>query len=232
MYRAFIHVSSRSTDPKAFLFGMIVVVVFILIAAYFSRKYVIRRRLNRVQLFSLSDFKSGTYRKIVGKVYFGGETMRAPISGRECVYYYLKISERSGRNTSTIVSDEFIADLILTDGKNYALIDADSPKSYLVPDRNYESGSFTSATERMEQILREYKIDPTTSWGADRHFEYEEGILEKNEECIISGIGTWEKSTSHNVKVPSARILVIRKQVDKEMFISDDPGTIEQQKVL
>ena len=224
------YVSVSTNHPGIFLVFLAGLLILTAVATYFSRKYVIRRKLKKIPLLSISNFQSGSYGKIIGRAYFGGEILEAPLSGRKCVYYFFKIEAQRNKSTETLVYEEYMGDLVITDGKDYALIQSSNVKAFLVPDRNCSSGPFDKPTPKMEQVIKKYKIDPENLIGLNRNLKYEEGILAENEECIVSGMGRWEPASKYNLNVPAQRILVMSIHPDDGLLLSDDPKTIKGNK--
>lgn len=197
------------------------------IAYYFSKRERIKRTLRAIPGKKIGEFVNGEYAKISGQVYANGETILAPFSGRKCVYYYAIVEENAGKNDwRKVVDEEMMADVIITDGKHYAVVETDEPLTYLIPDREYSSQIFSDATPELEAFLKRHGQSPEGIFGMNRTLRYQEGILEPGEFCTVSGYGEWKTNSDESVKVPANRVLVLKAGIEATVYISDDPETI------
>src|ERR1044072_6846209 len=117
---------------------LIIVGIALLIGAlklFFSRKSEVRRYLQKIPRKTIGSFKDGEHGKIRGRVVLAGNYFDAPLSKRNCVYYRIVVEKynrgrRGGGHWSTIIDDEESADVVMTDGKHYAVILAKHAKCY------------------------------------------------------------------------------------------------------
>ena len=170
----------------------------------------------------IQEIETGEFARISGTVYACGEILRAPLSGRKCVYYHVRVTEGGRRNRRTIIEEEMMADVVLKYGRDYAVIDCDEPQTYLVTDREYRSHTFKDATPELEAFLARHEQESSGFFGK-RNLQYEEAILEPGELFTVAGYATWLPVKSTKLKIPSNRVLFIRAGKEVDLFITDEP---------
>lgn len=76
----------------AYFLGFTVVTILIYLL-FFTNHAKMNRKLKNTHEKDVNDIQSGDYVKIIGKVVFGNETLIAPLSGRKCSGYHIKIEQ-------------------------------------------------------------------------------------------------------------------------------------------
>lgn len=213
--------------PVLALVLIVVGLAIISLAFYYSKRAKIKRALDAIPGKKIGQFVNGEYAKITGRISAVGETIQAPFSGRNCVYYYAVVEESSGKNSwQKIVDEEMMADVVISDGQHYAIIETDEPLTYLVPDREYTSQIFNDATPQLEQFLKRHAQSSIGFFGLNRTLRYREGVLEPNEYCTVAGYGEWRGNNGNYKNIPAARVLVLKAGKEATVYLSDDPETI------
>lgn len=214
-------------DPQITLLIFCGVILIGLIGYYFSRKLVVLRALHEKNVKKIINFSDGDTGKIVGKVVFAGETLIAPLSKRKCVFYHIIVEHYQYRNRTRywhkIIEEEEAADVVLSDGTGFAIIDANNSMSYLVPDANYSTSSSKTMTPELQKILDRHKIDSKGFFGFSKTLRCSEGILEKGEIFVVAGEGQWNETKDHNLNLPVPHVLVIVSGKEEKVFLTDDP---------
>jgi hypothetical protein len=104
------------SDPGAYLIVGLIVLVISAITYFFSRKAVVRRRLREADVKRIMDFADGDTARVIGKIVFAGETIKAPLSKRQCSYYHVVVEEYRSSGKSghwhTLVDEEKKATLL------------------------------------------------------------------------------------------------------------------------
>jgi hypothetical protein len=98
---------------------------FVLLLRSRTRRF--RRKLARHKLRRLGDLPEGTYARIVGRAHPAGEPLIAPMTGRRCVYYEVKVEGKGiaphpGKMT-VIAAETKAIPFLLVDGTGRALVD-------------------------------------------------------------------------------------------------------------
>ena len=75
-----------------------IIIVFvgaiIFLSYYFSKKQVVLRKLSKIPLKPATGLKTSELTKVTGKALHVKEPLIAPLSGRKCVFYTIKIEKR------------------------------------------------------------------------------------------------------------------------------------------
>ncbi len=91
--------------------------------ARFGRQADARRGLAGAVRASMAEAPEGTRVHLVGTV-AAPEPLRAPITGRPCVYFAVAIEEEVGTTWQTVYTDGAAVPFVVSDGSGRALIDA------------------------------------------------------------------------------------------------------------
>jgi hypothetical protein len=212
------------------LFGLLILAGFMIYDRFLSKEAHIKRKIKHADGKRIADFKDGETARLVGEVQYLGKTLRAPLSGRKCVYYYVKVEEKSGGRNSTwsdLIEESKAADVILKDGNHYAYVKTHLVKSHLISDANYTSGFLDDATPELEKFLSRHSEKSEGFLGFNRTLRYEEGILEEGELVAVLGMGKWKSAKVHNFKVPAQKILVLGPEDEQGLYFTDDPEVAE-----
>ena len=138
------------------VFVALAILIVIFTERFFnSRKFRVSSALEKKGTKKIGEVTEGEYVQIQGKIFPAGEIIKAPLTGRECVYYHVKIEQlvtklyspglihsRFGAHIpewKTVSEDEMMADVVITDGKDFAFVDCNHPLTYLVPDDDFVS---------------------------------------------------------------------------------------------
>ncbi len=216
-----------------FIAAVVIIIVSILIyGAFFNRAAVVKRKLRNTADKMMATCQNGDVVKLYGKIKYTGAPLISPLSGRKCVYYYILVEElRSGGKSSswhTIIEEEAGADVVITDGKDYAFIETGMVKSHLIEDRNYTSGLWEDATEQMNNYLANHDSQSTSWLGFNKKMRFKEGILEEGENVAVAGKVHWKRKAETKLNVPVERILIVSRTDENEpVYISDDPEVAE-----
>jgi hypothetical protein len=231
------------------LISIVIAGVFFLIY-YFNKKTIIKRKLKKATGRKISDFVSGQIAKVVGKVEYLNEPLLAPLSGRPCAYYYIKVEQlvssgissnvssnvslrlssgSSSNNSSywkTIIEEEVAGTFIIRDGKYCAHIGTKYIKSCLVEDRKYSSGFFNDASEFLERYLNIHGYNSEGALGFNKTLRYKEGVLEKGELIAVLGRGEWKNASQIQLDESYGNVLAITSTENEPVYLSDDPDTV------
>lgn len=231
------------TFPFPVFVALGIALLMYIVRWYDSREQVIKRTLKKTPLTEMKDVQEGTYVRIRGEVRAVREVIKAPLTARTCVYYVVRVRKKIvgvrkkvtlfssrdavGLEWSTIIEDETMADVVITDGEYYAVLECDQPRAYLVNDGNVYSGFMNDAPPIVENYLKKYKQNSKTILATNASMEYYEGILEEGEFCTVKGHAYWVDAKQLKMKLPVEKVLVIREKPGQPLYFSDDPDLEE-----
>ncbi len=213
-------------------FSLSIFIAIVVIVRLSSKKARIRRKLRKSELKKIADFKSGEIAKIIGKVEFVDDPLISPLSNRICSYYYVHVQQKvsSGKSShwKTIVEEEVSSKFVIREDTDYAFINDNKLKCYIVQDRNYSSGFMKDATENLEKYLNSKDYKSEGFMGINKTLRYKEGVLEKEEEIAVFGKGEWKDAAKLNLPEKYGRVLEITSTNNEAVYLSDDPGTTKK----
>ncbi len=217
---------------------MSTLIVFIVIALvigfpiyffFFTKEAIVINKLKNIKSKKISKVVDGEVVKIKGKIKYIGNPLIAPLSKRKCVYYHIIVEESDRRSKNVIeinltkdIEEKVSRNVIIIDGKDYAIIDTKLMESYLTMDKEYWSGFLLDAKDNLEKFLERHN-EESTVFGFNRELNYKEGILEEGETIAVVGKATWKNAKDLNIKIPNEKILVISADNNEPVYFSDDP---------
>ncbi len=212
-----------------FIVIALVFVIIIIISSFFSKKAKIKRKLKKAEFKNIGNFKEGEIAKIVGNVEFVDDPLIAPLSKRKCAYYYIHVEKKvsSGKRShwKTIIEEELSCKFLIRDGSNYAFINDQKRKCYIVQDKSFSSGFLNDATDHLENFLRSRGYESEGFLGFNKTLRYKEGILESEEEIAVFGKGKWKYAEQLELPKKYRRVLEITSSEGVPIYLSDDPDT-------
>jgi hypothetical protein len=225
--------SGLHNSDNSFIYLFVCVIACVIIfGAFFSRAAIVKRKLKGTPEKKIAFCLSGEVVKVKGEIKYVGTPLTAPLSGRQCAYYYILVEEHrsSGKSSSwhTLIEEEVGADVVIKDGNQYALIETGMVKSHLIQDKQYSSGFLDDATEQLEKYLKSHGNESTGLFGLNKSLRYKEGILEEGELIAVAGKVDWKRKSEVKPDIPAERILVIsRTDTAEPIYLSDDPEAVE-----
>ncbi|MBI9066348.1 MAG: hypothetical protein JEZ09_03580 [Salinivirgaceae bacterium] len=211
-----------------------IIASIVLIAFLFSKKAMVKRKLKKAIAKPISDVRDGEFVKIIGKVTLVGDALKAPLSGRDCAYYYVHVEKKvsSGKSShwSTIIEEEVGGSYVINDGTNNAFINSRQIKSYLVEDRKYYSGVWDDASEVLENYLRKHDQHSEGMLGFNKKIRYKEGILEPQEMIAVFGKAQWKEADELKLPDSFGKILSLYSTENVPVYLSDDPDVLKNKK--
>lgn len=209
---------------------VIVILVFLLylLMRHFSgNRLTVETELSKKPKTSIAGFEEGASGRISGTVVYGGRILKAPLSGRVCSYYHVRVERNRGsRNYQyhTIIEEKKAGDVIIRDGDAYALVQTGKlMESYIVPDKKFTSGFLNDARPAMEAFLQKHGQSSEDFLGMNRDLRYHEGVLEEGEIVSVSGKGLWKRTKDLKLNLPVDTILLIVPVGEESVMMTDDP---------
>lgn len=194
-------------------------------AAYWmSADARVRRELRHARRVALADVKDGELVRVTGRVRALESGLRAPLSGRRCVYYLATaepVHDRRGSFDWGEVREERYVDFLVEDASGSARVSMRAPRVAIVRDLHTRSGTFDDANEAEEAFLRRYGAKSTSELGLNRDLRYYEGALEVGEEVTVLG-------RAHVAVREGLRVVTLEAPAGGSVLVSDDPRVVQR----
>lgn len=221
------------TSNEIIIIPIIIIVVgsIIFLSYYFSIKQVVLRKLSKIPRKSVGGLKTNELTKVSGKALHVKEPLIAPLSGRKCVFYSIKIQKRVSNGKSshwkTIIKEEKTQEFFISSNGDFVIVQpSQSPKnyiSYLIKDKRASSGAFNDPTPEFNSLLKRYHIDPKSFLGFNRSLRYTEGIIEIGERITVAGIAKWKTLSEPIPEYPYSKIAELVSEGKEKIIITDLP---------
>jgi hypothetical protein len=195
--------------------GAIVVVAAGLVAFALSRVYskeaVVQRGLWKMSATPIKDVVSGARVKIKGRLGYQGEPIAAPLTGRKCAYYSLRVDVAGPNKTwLPVVKEEKGSDFVLDDGTGKAIVHYHADKVVAT----HDAGMHSRAPEGKKIDLAGFLASRGQESFEGKELRCFEGVLEEGEIVAAAGVGKWDGKT-----------LVLSAPDGDTMLITDAPAS-------
>lgn len=179
---------------ESIVFVGVTIVGIVAVAKHRTRRF--RRRLKRHRLWRLSELPDGCYGRIVGRAHPIGEPLIAPMTGRRCIYYEVKV-EGTGIAPSpgkmTVIAAETKAiPFLLVDATGRSLVQPDGADVLVDFD---ERSDFTTQVRMVTPSHKEFfaRHGRTILDGAyGTQLRYREAVIEVEDMITLLGVGRRE----------------------------------------
>lgn len=181
--------------PALAILIVVGVIAIIVLAIYFSPDRRVLRKLRATPLLPCAQVAEGQEARIAGTVGVFEATLTAPLTGRQCVYFRVTVTEERGsgknRRTVTIIDEIRGVPFVVSDATGRAIIDPSKAKVALDMDGKSRSGTFDNATEAENALLARHG---KSSGGIifNKALTYREGVIEPGEQVAVAGSGVRE----------------------------------------
>ena len=212
---------------------LIIALISLALLYFFSTKAKVKRKLKRANYKKIADFEDGDVAKIVGNVELVDKPLIASFTNRKCSYYHVKVIHHipdgdDGGTYNTIIEKKTSIKFLIKDELDFAVINCDKLKTYVVLDKEYSSGLFDNATKEMEDFLNTHGCKSTGLLGFNKSLEYWEGVLEEGEEIAVYGKGVWKDAKELNLPEEYGKVLEITSAEQDAVYLSDDLSTTKR----
>lgn len=204
---------------------IVVVLAIIFLAWFYSKDVRIKRALRKAPRLRIGEFNEGVEGKLIGEVRTL-EDFNAPLSGRPCAHYHVKVEHHRSRGKSshwvTLVEESRSVTFVVDDGSGRAIVEAEQAEIAVVKDAHFKSGTFKDADPTLESYLAAHGHSSTGLLGFNKKIRYREGVIEEGELVSVYGQGSWEKDST------GKRQLIMRSPSEGSLLVSDDPSTVKE----
>jgi hypothetical protein len=191
-----------------------------------------RRALRRLPLTPIADAAAGAWVRVGGTVEVLGAPLRAPLSGRACAYYEVRVEQKISAGRST----RWITRAAEADGREFAVRDAGGraivrlreAELALVDDIDRRSGLWREPTPDLEAFLAARGIAGKGRW-SNPTLRYREAVLEPGEVVGIAGLASREPAPTADGDGGGYRdaptVLVLASTKGRPLIVTDAPLT-------
>lgn len=180
-----------------------------------------RRALKQQRVTPIRGLREGELARVRGRVVALAETLEAPLSARECVYYLATVDQRAGKHSWRMAArEERFVDFEIDDGTGRLHVCMSVPRVAVVRDLKTWSGGFDDANETQEAFLGHHGLRSTGLIGLNLALRYIEGVIEPGEEVTVLGQVRVEVRAGQ-------RTLVLDAPDDGPLLVSDDPRAVQ-----
>lgn len=152
---------------------------------YSSDRVQLRLRFRKFKVADLAKLPENHRAKIVGTVVYTPQTLRSPLTGRQCVCYQI-IADTYGGG----VANEFFAvPFLVDDGTGRALVDPARGLVRVLESYDHRVPLDDAGTEAEQAFLERYRL--SSSAGA-AGFRFREGIIQAGDRVEVIGAGVHE----------------------------------------
>jgi len=167
-----------------------------------------RLRLGRLPATSLSSSREKDLVKVRGQAMVGEELLRAPLTGRFCVFYAVEVSEWFNGNKTPLLQASSEARFRLEDQDGNVLVDPRSADLYL-PTRRVV-GHSSECLSQIRALLKSHNLGMLDHYGELRSLAFRESIIAAKDTITVLGTVRLEahpKGSAGYRDQPQAKIL-------------------------
>lgn len=154
-------------------------------AWYFSEAQRVRRTLAAAPITTVAALREGEVVRVVGALRLGPRKLSAPLSGRTCALYFVRVREQRGKSSSEILRESEAVEFVLDDGSGAVLVRPERFEIGLVEDHAERSGTWNDASPAVFEYLASKGQSPVTSFGFNRALQFHEAVLEEGERVAV-----------------------------------------------
>ncbi len=216
-----------------FVFAVLILIVIFLFY-FFNTEAKIKRKFKNANPKKIGDFKNGEVAKLLGVIHSVDDYLIAPLSGRQCVQYHVTVEKKTksnnGGNWHTLINDTNACKFLIRDENHHAMINDSNIKSLIFKDAKYSSGFLKDANPMHEHYLKSHDLSSENFLGMNKTLRYKEGILERDEEVAVLGMGHWKPASHFDIPESYNNILEITSYENEPIYISDHKEVVSLNK--
>lgn len=157
----------------------------------------------------IEKVSGGRVASIAGRVTKPQEPVVAPISGRRCVFYQVRVVRQLEDDGEEVICENHGTDFTVADESGEALIRMADAEVVVDRAANVESGEFDAASAAMEALLARHNETSTATEAmlaqhnprtpgssGNRRLRYIEGVVQEGDMVTVLGRGEWEPDPS------------------------------------
>lgn len=199
--------------------------------SFFSNEPPLARRLRTQTIHSIDSFPDTVVGRIVGVAgYLEEQTLIAPLSGRTCAAWFVRIggADSRVRGHTAIIEARRAASFTVSDATGRAVVHADDTSLLLAFDVTETLGIARRPPKRLVQFLRE-QGSQGSGIGHDWRMGWQEGIIAEGQRVAVVGRGRREidpVAGEGGYRKAATRLVMRRSGEDEELFVSTFDGAL------
>jgi hypothetical protein len=163
--------------------------------------------------------------KVAGTLELAGPPIHAPLSGRACAVYDVRVTEMQNERHRVIAEERFARDFLVNDGTGRAHVRPGATiELAIVEDGRFSSGLFDDAEPAFERFLAKHG-ERSKGILLNRTLRYHEGVFEPGERVVVYGRARREAdptgSAGASYRETATRLVI--EPLDGTMVLSDEP---------
>jgi hypothetical protein len=181
--------TTGAVDERLSLFLVIVVTSVVGVSALVvstSDRVQMRRRFGKFKPKRLAQLPENSRAKIVGTVAYTPQTLRSPLTDRQCVCYQIIAEGVTGR----VLNEFFAVPFFVDDGTGRALVDPAGGEVRVHKTYDRQVPRYMQASDGEQRFVRRYVAEggPMMASG----FRYREGVIQAGDWVEVIGAGVHE----------------------------------------
>lgn len=211
--------------------GVILLMVFSVaiggVVRYLQPARRIKRLLRAARSWPIAELPENTLGRVIGHVRALGEPLKAPLTGRTCVYYIAQVKDRE-ESQMTLVDEHQGVPFVIEDDTGRAIIDPTNARITLVFDHTSDTYASTVATPEQDALLARHGRNSKGFMGA-KPMVFFEAVIEIGEKVAVLGSGIREpdpeRASRSGYREAPLTLLRLTSSARYPLMISDDPET-------
>lgn len=213
----------------------VLVLSIVVLGSYFSAKKRLLRELKKSEPVPILRVQEKEYAKIIGKAKYVKEPLIAPISGRQCVFFQIRVDQKGSKNRwHNLIDQTRTEDFFLETNGEMAVVNVNDSAQFrkIVLDKDYKttSGVFKEITPKLKSYLEEHGRKGTGIFGFNRSLRYREGIIGLDEVIAVKGVGQWKGLREPIEGFPYSKILALSGKKGQKLLITDLKKALQKKK--
>lgn len=197
-------------------------------AWYYSEAQRVKRGLAAAQSKTVSALREGDLVRVAGTLRLGPRALTAPLSGRRCALFLVRVREKKGKSSAEIIRESEGVEFTLEDGSGAVLVRPERFELALVDDHEQRSGTWNDASPAVANYLASKGQSPETSLGFNRGLSFYEAVLEEGERVAVLAAVTREldpepQSAGEGYRDRPMRLVLVAPP-GGAMLLSDEPA--------
>lgn len=173
-----------------------VIAAGLVVTRVMSKEAQVHRGLNRLPTLHIKAVPDGKPARVEGRLKYAGEPVEAPLSGRRCAFYAVKVEIHvEGKGWMPLIQEERGTDFWLEDETGKVYVEAGAGKIVATDDAGLHSDMLKpERAKNAEAFLARHghKVGGELGLGTENRYRFFEGVLEEGETVNARGIGVHE----------------------------------------